>query len=409
MENSIRSIMEYVCASQSFEKITFSKCRDSSSGILRTQVKPFAKRGEVYVQIETFLSDGKAIHRNLPAGDAAEVLCEMAERQYKQTNIHTENGDCEIRFSKKDRCHIQNGIKERALSAAVRVLAQHNKQKRYLLDPADRERGGAAFLYRLGITDEGGRILDKKRPKYRQINRFLELLDDIYDDLPRDGTLVIYDLCCGKSYLTFAVYHYFTILRGRDVRMHGVDLKPDVIAYCNETAAALDMHTLTFSCGDINAYTPPAGETPDLVISLHACDIATDIVLSNAVRFGARVIMSTPCCHHEMFREMKSPALSFITEHSMLGQKLADAATDALRCLWLKMQNYDVQTMELIDPEETPKNLMIRARKRRQPYSARELSQYRASYDAACALLGCVPYLGRTSGTGVRTADDEGI
>jgi hypothetical protein len=161
--------------------------------------------------------------------------------------------------------------------------------------------------------------------------------------------------------------------------MHGVDLKPDVIAYCNETASALGMTSLSFSCGDINAYEPPAGETRDLVLSLHACDIATDIVLKNAVRFGAKAVLSTPCCHHEVFHAMNSEPLAFINRHSMLSQKLADAATDALRCLWLEMHDYDVQTMELIDPEETPKNMMIRALKRKKARSSaeKEALQYR--------------------------------
>ncbi len=398
MENSIHSIMDYVCETLAFEKITFSKCRDAS--VLRAVATPFSRRGEAYVQIETFTQDGKAYHRNLVAGEAAEVLCEYAERQYKQTNIKTPTGDCEIRFSKKEQCGITNKIKEvrtadTGLSPAARLasLSAHNKHKRYLLENEDGTL--PPFLHFLGITDEGGRILDKKRPKYRQINRFLELVDDIYDRLPAEGTLVIYDLCCGKSYLTFAVYHYFTAVKGRTVKMHGVDLKPDVIAYCSETASALGMHALTFSCGDINAYVPPAGEVPHLVLSLHACDIATDIVLKNAVRFGASVVLSTPCCHHEVFHNIDSPALAFITRHSMLSQKLSDAATDALRCLWLEMQNYDVQTMELIDPEETPKNMMIRAIRRTKPRTDSELASLKAQYDAACKLIGFVPYLGR--------------
>ena len=391
MENSIRSIMEYLCETLAFEKITFSKCRDNH--ILRASVTPFARRGEAYIQIETFTDDGKALHRNLTAKEAAEVLCEMAERQYKQTNVRTQNGDCEIRFSKKEQCSILNRIKT-AAAPTPRTLTAHNKKKQYLLDPATDD-GARAFLFHLGITDEGGRILDKKRPKYRQINRFLELVDDIYGTLPGDGTIVIYDLCCGKSYLTFAVYHYFTAIKGRTVKMHGVDLKPDVIAYCNETASALGMTSLSFSCGDINAYEPPAGEIPDLVLSLHACDIATDIVLKNAVRFGAKAVLSTPCCHHEVFHAMNSEPLAFINRHSMLSQKLADAATDALRCLWLEMHDYDVQTMELIDPEETPKNMMIRALKRKKARSSAEKEALQVQYDAACALIGCVPYLGR--------------
>lgn len=393
MENSIRSIMEYCTSTLAFEKIVFSKHRDTQDtaggGILRTVASPFAKRGEAYIQLETFQRDGKAVHRNLPAAEAAEVLTEYAERGYRQTNILTPNGNCEVRFSKKEQCHIENGMKE-AVSRAPVVLGSHNKKRRYLLENED---GSVpAFLYPLGVTDEGGRILDKKRPKYRQINRFLELVDDIYDTFPAEGELVIYDLCCGKSYLTFAVYYYFTEIKKRKVFMHGVDLKPDVIAYCNETASALGFDGgLSFSCGDINAYVPE--RAPDLVISLHACDIATDIVLLNAVKWGARAVLSTPCCHHELFHTMDAPALSFITEHSMLKQKLSDAATDALRCLWLQKHDYDVQTLELIDPEETPKNLMIRAILREKPYSAGLHAQFEEQYRAACALLGCEPYL----------------
>ncbi len=388
MENSIRSIMEFVCATCAFEKITFSKGRGEAHP--RATVTPFAKRGEPYVQIETFSPDGRAYHKNLPAVEAPEVLCGMAERDYRQTNIHTKNGDCEIRFSKNDRCSIVNRIKE-GVAAGIRALSSHNRQKHYLLDDAPTP---PAFLHHLGITDTDGRILDKKRAKYRQINRFLELIDDIYDTFPSEGPLVIYDLCCGKSYLTFAVYYYFTTLKNRQVNMHGVDLKPDVIAYCNETASALGFDALTFSCGDINAYVPK--EKPHLVISLHACDIATDIVLSNAVRWEAGAILSTPCCHHELFHNMHAEALSFITEHSMLAQKLSDAATDALRCLWLSIRDYEVQTLELIDPEETPKNLMIRAIRRPSPRKKEEKEALQAQYDAACRLIGFTPYLGRS-------------
>ncbi|MBP3918574.1 MAG: SAM-dependent methyltransferase [Clostridia bacterium] len=430
MENSIKSIMEYLCATLAFEKITFSKCRDKT--VLRASAVPFSRRGDDYIQIETRMQDGKALHRNLPAKEAAEVLCTLAQRQYRQTDIKTENGSCEIRFSKKDQCGIINKIKPVGMeipktetpdavdygaagSAAAGSAAEgfavenslldgqpvlrrikpppHNKQKRYLLEGEHGET--PAFLYPLGITDEHGRILDKKRPKYRQINRFLELLDDVYDRLPKVDPLVVYDFCCGKSYLTFAVYHYFTKIKGRSIKLHGVDRKPDVIAYCNETAAELGMQGMTFYAGDINAFVCPPGETPHLVLSLHACDIATDIVLKNAVRLGAGIVLSTPCCHHKVFGNMHAPELSFITRHSMLGQKLAEAATDGLRCLWMELQDYDVQTMELIDPEETPKNMMIRAVKRKIPRTEKEKTKLQKEYDAACAMIGFVPYLGR--------------
>ena len=389
MENNIRSIMEYLCRTAAFEKITFSRRREKATPeILRETAVPFRKRGGLYVQIETRCADGKAVHRNLPAEESADVLTGMAEHEYRQTDIHTSAGDCEIRFSKKNECHIVNRIRETADSVAE--VRGHNRVRRYLLDPE--QESAAAFLYPLGITDAQGRVLDKKRPKYRQINRFLELVDDIADELPAEDPLRILDLCCGKSYLSFAVYHYFTVLRGRSVSMIGIDRKPDVIAACGEIASSLGFgEGLTFLCADLKEYR--CEQQPHLVLSLHACDTATDLVLSRAAAWGAPVILSTPCCHHEVFHKMNAPSLSFITEHSLLKQKLADAATDALRCLWLKRRDYEVQTVELIDPEETPKNLMIRAVKRKTPYPPETHEAFDRAYREACELLGCTPFL----------------
>lgn len=176
--------------------------------------------------------------------------------------------------------------------------------------------------------------------------------------LPQTGELRVCDLCCGKSYLSFAAYHYFANVLGRTVRMTGVDLKPDVIDRCNLAARALGWGGLEFLCGDVSRY--DAGGHVHLVISLHACDTATDLVLSRAVRWGADAILSTPCCHHELNHTLNCPALGFIGAHSMLRQKLCDAATDALRLKYLEASGYSVAALELIDPEETPKNILLR-------------------------------------------------
>ena len=388
MEKNIRSIMEYLCRTESFDRITFSRRREKTDPeTLRETAVLFRKQSISFVQIETRYADGKAFHRNLPAGDAAEILAGMAEHEYRQTDIHTPAGDCEIRFSKKNECHIINRIRE---EEGVHVLHGHDRPHRYLLDPETD--AAASFLFPLGITDEHGRVLDKKRPKYRQINRFLELVNDVVEDLPREGTLRILDLCCGKSYLSFAVYYYFTKMQGRTVSMTGIDRKPDVIAACNDIASSLGFSEgLSFLCMDLKEYT--CSERPDLVLSLHACDTATDLVLSRGVAWGAPVILSTPCCHHDLFHRMNAPSLSFMTEYSLLKQKLSDAATDALRCLWLKRNDYEVQVVELIDPEETPKNLMIRAVKRKTPYPPETHESFDREFRNACELLGCVPFL----------------
>jgi hypothetical protein len=214
----------------------------------------------------------------------------------------------------------------------------------------------------LEISDKNGRIHEKKQAKFRQINRFLEHIRDVLKYLP-EGDIRICDLCCGKSYLSFAVYHYFANVLGRKVNMTGVDLKRDVIEYCSDVAKKLGFDGLEFVWGDINKY--ETDKLPDLVISLHACDIATDIVLEKAAEWGTPVILSTPCCHHELNHKLNCPELSFIAKYSMLRQKLCDAATDAMRLKRLEAFGYTTDALELIDPEDTPKNIMLRAIKKK--------------------------------------------
>ena len=306
-------------------------------------------------QAETFRTDNKALHENIALDDTVRLTALVSA--FSQVNLLTTVGDCEYRRSKSGKCTIINEAKmTRALQANNAPAAEvidNNRKKNHILT------GDEPFLRLLDVSDENGRVYDKKQAKFRQINRFLELIRDCLSHLPTDGELRICDLCCGKSYLSFAAYHYFTNVLGRQVRMTGVDLKSDVIAYCNEVAQKLHFDGLEFLCGDINAYR--IEEKVHLVISLHACDTATDLVLSKAMEWNADVILSTPCCHHELNHTLNCAPLSFISEHSMLRQKLCDAATDALRLKLLEANGYAVAALELIDPEETPKNIMLRA------------------------------------------------
>lgn len=368
------------------KKVVFSK-PENKAVIKETAVLSKKPDGTVYLAVERFTKDNKTYRRNLPL--EADELTRMALEDYRQVNLITTAGDAEIKRSKSGTVHVSGKLSHDAAEASPVT-----NEKRYILDGA-RDIG---FLRELGISDANGRIHDKKQAKFRQINRFLEIVRDVEDKLPSDRPAVIYDLCCGKSYLTFAVYYYFTVLRGRDVRMYGVDLKADVIEYCNAASERQSFTNLKFVSGNINEYIPP--EHPDMVISLHACDIATDIVLANAIKWGAGIILSTPCCHHEMSKQLSSPAegavlrgeLSFILEHPILKQKLCDAATDALRVKRLESVGYSVTTLELIDPDDTPKNLMIRA-----VYNPRK-SQTKcaaalAEYERIGAALGVSPYL----------------
>lgn len=383
------------------QKAVFSKCHDKA--VSRATLTLRSIKGKVMVQIETLRKanvaevEGKgtpvqASHENLPLDDTVTERLTAMCAEFDQVNVMTTAGNMELRRAKSGRETLLGHVPvERALkgdiSASKRLpISGNDKQKRRILT------GDEPFLVHLGVSDAGGRVHDKKQPKFRQINRFLELIRDVEANLPKTGTLHICDLCCGKSYLSFAVYHYFTAVRGRDVRMVGVDMKADVIDECNGIARSLNMDGLSFACADVTTYEfgeskqQPEQEQVHMVISLHACDVATDIVIDKAIEWRVPVILSTPCCHHAMMRSLNCPTLDFIADHSMLKQKLCDAATDALRLKRMEAAGYDVTALELIDPEETPKNVMLRGIRRYDPASER-CRRAREQYLAAEAFL----------------------
>ena len=342
---------------QALKKAVLSKPNDKT---LQKSVVTLRSSGEkVFLQAEYFHKDNKVTHKNIALDNTAvSVLSDISEN-FSQINLLTSDGDCEYRRSSSGKCVLLGAdkLKRRMAysnSGAITPVS-NNREKKYILD------GSETFLKYLDISDENGRVYDRKQPKFRQINRFLELIRDVEDKLPTKN-IRICDLCCGKSYLSFAVYHYFANVKGYTVSMTGVDLKTDVVERCQKTARELSFDGLEFLCGDVSAYTPNI--KPSLVISLHACDFATDLVLNKAAEWGTSVILSTPCCHHELNHSISSPELSFITEHSMLRQKLCDAATDALRLCRLEAEGYSTSAIELIDPDETPKNIMLRAIKK---------------------------------------------
>ncbi len=332
--------------------------------VVRAVVTLTSVRGTSHLQVETFHADNKARHRNLPLGEAETFPALLALIEvFQHVNLLTEVGDCELMRSRGGRVTLLRGeALQKSLQCAATAGGElprrvAERKKEHILD------GSEPFLQALDVSDQNGRVYDKKQAKFRQINRFLELLRDVERHLPAKGVLYVLDLCCGKSYLSFAVYHYLTVVKGREVVMQGVDLKSDVVEHCNRVAASLGYDGLRFFCEDVAQFTP-AREEIDLVVSLHACDIATDLVLQQAIRHGARVILSTPCCHHELNHTLDCPELDMIARHSMLRQKLCDAATDAMRLLLLEAYGYRTEALELIDPEETPKNVMLRAVRR---------------------------------------------
>ena len=361
METSINSSALQLCdlalvaANKNIlKKLVFSKPKDKT--ILKMVLSPKQIGGKKVLQAEYFHKDNKVTHKNIALDKNASAVIIELTGTFSQINLICNGCECEYRCSSSEK-HVLIGATKASkfildAESAEETSDANNREKRHILS------GDEPFLKLLGVSDNNGRVYDKKQAKFRQINRFLEIIRDIEDKLP-DDKIRICDLCCGKSYLSFAVYHYFSVIKKLEVSMTGVDLKPDVIEYCSATAKKLNFDGLEFICGDINNYV--STEHPHLVISLHACDIATDIVLCNAAKWEADVILSTPCCHHELNHNISCPELSFITDYSMLRQKLCDAATDALRLCRLEASGYSTSAIELIDPEETPKNIMLRA------------------------------------------------
>ncbi|MBE6674277.1 MAG: SAM-dependent methyltransferase [Ruminococcaceae bacterium] len=328
---------------------------------------------EKVLQLETFSKDNKAYHRNIK--NVNEIELNALFSGYSQINVVSTVGDVQYMRSKsgKETLIGENKVNEKLNNGNFEIAEKslNNKVKQYILS------GNEDFLKKLGVSDENGRVRDKMQAKFRQINKFIEHIESVKDKLPRDE-INIYDLCCGKSYLSFAVYHYFKCILGMRVNMICVDLKADVIEYCSNLAKRIGFDSMEFVCGDIMAYEMKL--KPHLVISLHACDIATDIVLNKASENGADVILSTPCCHHELNHKLNCDTLAFVSKHSMLRQKMCDALTDALRLLKLESLGYKVDALELIDPEDTPKNIMLRAIKKKK-LDKEKLNQLKNEYE----------------------------
>ena len=351
----LSNLVALLIEKKALKKIALSK--PDAIDEIKSAIVPKSISGEYAIQIETFSKDNKAYHRNIKNNFEKELR--NIFDGYAQINVISTVGDCQYMRSKsgKEALIGDKKIKAKLLNGNIEVVTENenNRTKNYILS------GNEDFLKKLGVSDETGRIRDKMQAKFRQINRFIEHIEAILDKLPKDN-INIYDLCCGKSYLSFAVYHYFKNILKMNVHMICVDLKSDVIEYCTNVAKRLGFDEMQFICGDIIKYNME--QKPHLVISLHACDIATDIVLNKASENGADVILSTPCCHHELNHTINCETLSFVTKHSMLRQKMCDALTDSLRLLKLESEGYRVDALELIDPEDTPKNIMLRAIKK---------------------------------------------
>ena len=272
--------------------------------------------------------------------------------QFKQLQMMTKTVNYTILVSKKGKVTVQKkGVK----GEVKKVDLSHNRSKKYILEEGVK----VPFLYDLGVQTADGKIVKSRFDKFRQINRFLEFIEDILPQLARDKEVTILDFGCGKSYLTFAMYYYLHELKGYDIRIIGLDLKKDVIRLCNELSEKYGYEKLKFLEGNIADYT--GVDEVDMVVTLHACDTATDFALAKAVGWNAKVILSVPCCQHELNGQIQNEMLAPILKYGLIKERMAALITDALRAEYLEGEGYDAQILEFIDMEHTPKNILIRA------------------------------------------------
>ncbi len=358
-QNELKRLILLATKKGVLSKLTFSRpvlreLPKKISGVLSLK-----NASSVALATEQSFIDGKVKHSTISLEQLEDFL-DLHIQHYAQINVLNGKTGLECRSNAKGSTVLLGlkpflaSLEEKNGQAGVTPLApKWERKKNYLLD------GDEPFLKLLEISDASGRIHDKKQAKFRQINRFLEHIRDITPNLPSTGKLVIYDLCCGKSYLSFAVYHYFVHILGREIDMLCIDLKPDVIDYCSRIAKTLNYTGMRFICDDVRR--TPKDNPPHLVLSLHACDIATDIVLHFAVSCKAGVILSTPCCHHHLREHLLPEAFPMVTKYGHLRSKFCESLTDALRLARLATFGYAVDALELTDPDDTPKNTLLRA------------------------------------------------
>lgn len=295
----------------------------------------------------------QVFHENLTESEFAEKVVLELIPSYKQTLLRTNDAEFQILNNKKQKPTIL-----RKGSSKLKASLEHDRTKHYILQEGQR----IPFLVKLGVTSSEGKVLAKKSDKFKQLNRFLEMIRDITPHLDRSKKLQIIDFGCGKAYLTFAVYHYLHHILGYELQILGLDLKKEVVEYCQSVADELDFTGLKFAVGDINRYVPDG--KVDMVITLHACDTATDAALEKAVNWEAKVILSVPCCQHELFPQVENEFLVPLLKHGVLKERFSALATDAARAQILEIVGYNTKVIEFIDLAHTPKNLLIRAVKR---------------------------------------------
>lgn len=358
------------------KRILISNPRESG-GTLKMQVRPVQVKDKILFQMTRTIGT-QEFHENLEKDVLVSKLQEEMEKNFKQLQLESRRAQGTVLVSKKGKITIKvKEVRGKEKEEFPRMLS-HNRTKNYVL----KEGIPVPWLIDLGVMSRDGKIRNARYDKFKQLNRFLEFIEDVLPRLPKDREVQIIDFGCRKSYLTFAMYYYLKELKGYDICVTGLDLKTDVIKNCNALAEKYGYDKLRFLQGDIASY--EGTDQVDMVVTLHACDTATDYALAKAVKWGASVILSVPCCQHELNGQVKNEVLAPVLKYGILKERFSAILTDGLRAQMLESAGYDTQILEFIDMEHTPKNLLIRAVKN--PKKKENRRQQKAWEDCAEAM-----------------------
>ena len=359
----ITQLLDICISDKLIDMVISGQKNKSEDKAVKVRIRPVILKNEIEYQVSEFVGR-KVLHSNHSAADVKKKIIDYMTEDFKQAQINMTDAAATILSSKSKTLTCKY---KKAGQLKVQRDLSHNRTKKYIIQ----EGKPVAFMIDLGVMGQDGKIIRTRYDKFRQINRFLEYIEDILPKLDKERELTIIDFGCGKSYLTFAMYYYLKELKGYNIRIIGLDLKADVIEHCNELRTRYGYDKLDFYVGDIATYKDV--DKVDMVVTLHACDTATDYALAKAVKWGAEVILSVPCCQHEANRTIKSDILSPVMDYVILKERMAAIVTDAARAKLLTANGYDTQILEFIDMEHTPKNLLIRAVKSsKEDISARE-------------------------------------
>lgn len=382
--DELRELLRQICT-QDLNQIILSNTRDESKAS-KVKIRPVYIKEQLLFQ-ETIYRGTQVFHDNFSAEEITERIIKNMEELFKQGEMKSAGLEATVLVSKKGKMTIKSKkkqiAKEDKAASQKEAALSHNREKQYILkdgQPVD-------FLVGLGVQTPDGRVTKNRFDKFKQINRYLEFIEDVLEELPKDRTIRIIDFGCGKSYLTFAMYYYLHEMQKRDIQVTGLDLKTDVILHCNQLAEKLGYDKLHFERGDISTY--EGADAVDMVVTLHACDVATDYAMEKAVKWGAKVIMAVPCCQHELNKQMKCKELKPALKYGLIKERMAALLTDAIRAQLLEEQGYDTQILEFIDMEHTPKNLLIRAVKTNKMKSGKKAE----SVEELISFLGVEPTL----------------